>query len=174
MDINILISDADSGEAFDPGVEYQRIQRSENTGAVAVFVGHVRASEILAAASDDENEQEAENGQGDEKVALTALTIEHYPGMTEAVIQGICEQAARRWPLQSCRVLHRVGTLRVGDPIVMVATASGHRASAFDACEFIMDFLKTEAPFWKKAVYDNGELWIDARQSDVDRKASWQ
>lgn len=165
--IVVKISDADSGEVFDIAGEYRLASPSANTGAIATFVGYVRHSEHVPANADEDAGEFQE-------VKLSALHIEHFPGMTEEVIEDICQQACQRWDLQCCRVTHRVGTLQPGDPIVMVLTAAEHRANAFDACELIMDFLKTDAPFWKKVKYESGEHWVEAKQSDTARRERWK
>ncbi len=104
----------------------------------------------------------------------STLELEHYPGMTEGSITQILEQAAERWPLLAASVVHRVGKLAMGDQIVWVGVASAHREAAFSACEFIMDYLKTRAPFWKKELGPEGEHWVSARQHDSSRAARWQ
>jgi molybdopterin synthase catalytic subunit len=123
-------------------------------GAVATFTGYVRCA-------------------NDEQQVYT-LELEHYPGMTEASILHIVNQAAQRWPLLAASVVHRVGRLAPGDQIVWVGAASTHREAAFNACEFIMDYLKTRAPFWKKELGPGGEHWVSARQHDNRRVARWQ
>ena len=122
-------------------------------GAVASFVGVVRDS-----------------NDGD---SVATLELEHYPGMTEKSIAAIVEQAAARWPLSAVTVIHRVGRLLPGDQIVLVAVAGSHRGETFAACEYIMDFLKTRAPFWKKELTPEGERWVDARVSDESAAARW-
>ncbi len=122
-------------------------------GAVAAFTGYVRV---------------ANDGR-----QLLAMELEHYPGMTESSIEAIIDEAAERWPLLSASVVHRVGRLKPGDRIVWVGVASAHRAAAFDACEFIMDYLKTRAPFWKREVGEQGATWVDARASDDRRATRW-
>jgi molybdopterin synthase catalytic subunit len=122
-------------------------------GAVATFTGYVRRA----------NEQRA----------VDTLVLEHYPGMTEASIREIIRQAGSRWPVLAAAVVHRVGTLRAGDQIVWVGVASAHREAAFSACEFIMDFLKTRAPFWKKEHGPGGDHWVSARSGDDSRAARW-
>lgn len=122
-------------------------------GAVAIFIGTVR----------DLNE-------GSE---VKAMTLEHYPGMTEKALQDIIDQAKRRWDLKDALVIHRVGLLRPQDQIVLVAVSSAHRGEAFAACEFIMDYLKTLAPFWKKEDTPHGARWVDARVSDDEAMARW-
>jgi len=140
---------------FDVGSETSDLSAaSKSTGAVATFIGLVR----------DINDDESVNG----------LFLEHYPGMTEKSIDGILDEAAQRWPLQSVTVIHRVGQLEPGDLIVFVGTASEHRQAAFASCEFIMDYLKTKAPFWKKETTSDGNRWLTTRTSDVDAAASWQ
>jgi molybdopterin synthase catalytic subunit len=123
-------------------------------GAVATFTGYVRRA----------NEQRQ----------VYTLELEHYPGMTEGSITQIVRQAAERWPLLAASVVHRVGKLSVGDQIVWVGVASAHREAALCACEFIMDYLKTRAPFWKKELGPDGEHWVSARQHDSSRAARWQ
>ncbi len=141
-------------EAFDLAAEVAALYRSNpKVGAVASFLGLVR----------DINE-----GQG-----VSAMTLEHYPGMTEKALAEIVEQACSRWQLLDVCVIHRVGPLYPTDPIVLVAVASSHRGDAFAACEFIMDFLKTRAPFWKKEATPDGEKWVDARESDESAAARW-
>jgi molybdopterin synthase catalytic subunit len=134
-------------ETFDLASEIAALYRDNpKVGALATFLGLVR----------DVNE-----GDG-----VNTLTLEHYPGMTEKSLEQIARDAMARWDLIDVTVLHRVGELRPTDPIVLVAVASGHRGEAFAACEFIMDYLKTRAPFWKKEVTPEGERWIEARESD--------
>jgi molybdopterin synthase catalytic subunit len=123
-------------------------------GAVASFTGYVRRA-------------------NDQRTVYT-LELEHYPGMTEGSIRHIIEQSAERWPLLAAAVVHRVGKLSPGDQIVWVGVASTHREAAFSACEFIMDYLKTRAPFWKKERGPKGEYWVSARQHDNSRAARWQ
>ena len=140
---------------FDAGALIAETHRANpKVGAVATFVGLVR----------DVNE-------GSD---VSEMTLEHYPGMTERAIEDICEEAGRRWEVLDARVVHRVGTLRPTEPIVIVAVASGHRRDAFEACEFIMDFLKTRAPFWKKERTGDGERWVEARASDDEAAARWK
>lgn len=104
---------------------------------------------------------------------VTGLTLEHYPGMTEATLTDIGQQAWTRWSLQAIRIIHRVGYLTPGEPIVRVLVASAHRREAFEACDFIMDFLKTQAPFWKKEHSIKGESWVKERHSDQQDAARW-
>ena len=109
--------------------------------------------------------------QGD---AVSGMTLEHYPGMTEQALADIAQQAEARWPLLGYRIIHRVGKLALGDQIVLVAVASQHREAAFSACHFIMDYLKTRAPFWKKEQTTNGERWVEARASDTQAAKAWE
>ncbi len=141
-------------EDFDCGAEISTIRRRDpRIGAIASFIGTVR----------DLNE-----GLG-----VATMTLEHYPGMTEKALASICEQAKARWDLLDTLVIHRVGTLRPTDQIVLVVVASAHRGAAFHACEFIMDYLKTEAPFWKKEATPQGERWVEARSADDKAAARW-
>lgn len=141
--------------AFDSDAVSRRMTANRtDIGAVVTFSGLVR----------DFNEQPD----------VLALTLEHYPGMTEQALQAIAEEAAERWPLQAVHVTHRVGRLEPGDLIVLVAVASAHRQAAFDGCAFIMDFLKTRAPFWKKENTRHGDYWVSARNSDADAASRWQ
>lgn len=126
---------------------------NRQVGAVASFVGTVR-----------------ERNDGD---AVSSLTLEHYPGMTERSIEAIIEQAEQRWPLLGARVIHRVGRLAPADQIVMVGVVSAHREAALQACAFIMDFLKTEAPFWKREDTPEGARWVDARATDDQARMRW-
>ena len=106
---------------------------------------------------------------------LTSMTLEHYPGMTEAELKRVEAEARERWSLQATTIVHRVGELKPGDNIVLVVTASPHRNAAFEAAEFLMDFLKTRAPFWKKETGTDGKgQWVDARESDDKAAARWQ
>jgi molybdopterin synthase catalytic subunit len=139
---------------FDAGAEIAALSAGrKDIGAVASFVGLVR----------DRND-----GAG-----VSTLTLEHYPGMTEKALQGIGEEAGRRWPLLGVRIIHRVGTLQPTEAIVFVAVASSHRGEAFAACEFIMDYLKTRAPFWKKEQTPEGGRWVEARDSDDAAAGRW-
>ena len=142
-------------EDFDCGAEIAALRGDDGrVGAVAAFIGTVR----------DLNE-----GSG-----VAAMTLEHYPGMTEKSLAAICDQARSRWDILDTLVIHRVGELRPTDQIVLVAVTSAHRGEAFGACEFIMDYLKTEAPFWKKERTPRGERWVEARASDDDAAARWR
>ncbi len=104
---------------------------------------------------------------------LTHMEIEHYPGMTERALTQISREAAERWPLTGSLILHRYGRLAASEPIMMVATASAHRAAAFEAAEFLMDYLKSRAPFWKKEVTGSDESWVAAKETDEDALARW-
>lgn len=141
-------------EAFDLGAEIGAISQGRtDIGAVASFVGLAR----------DMNE-----GDG-----VQAMVLEHYPGMTEKVLAGLVDEARARWTLLDVTLIHRVGRLLPGDAIVLVAVASSHRGEAFAACEFIMDYLKTQAPFWKKEETEAGARWVDARASDDAAATRW-
>lgn len=141
-------------EDFDTGAEIARMRTARpDIGAVAAFIGQVR----------DLNE-----GAG-----VSAMTLEHYPGMTEKSLEAIVEQARARWDIYDALVIHRVGTLQPLDQIVLVVVTGAHRGEAFHACEFIMDYLKTEAPFWKKEQTTAGERWVEARESDDAARERW-
>lgn len=140
---------------FDLGLEVARLREGDaRVGAVVAFVGTVR----------DLNEG----------AQVAAMELEHYPGMTEKALDDIAAQAAARWPLFATLVIHRVGPLLPLDQIVLVAVTAAHRGDAFAACEFIMDYLKTEAPFWKKEDTPDGARWVDARVTDDTARARWQ
>ncbi|WP_341660618.1 molybdopterin synthase catalytic subunit MoaE [Vibrio sp.] len=141
-------------EDFSVGSEYQKLADNSTAGAVVTFVGKVRDMNL-----------------GD---SVTGLSLEHYPGMTEKALVEICDQAIQRWSLSGVRVIHRVGDLEVGDQIVFVGVASAHRSAAFEACEFIMDYLKTKAPFWKKERIDGATRWIESRNSDQLAAQRWK
>jgi len=139
-------------ESFDLGAEANAFAaRQAGMGAVVTFTGIVR---------------DLEGG-------LDAMEIEHYPGMTESALTGIAEEAARRWQIGDALILHRYGRLTADELIMMVATASRHRADAFQAAEFLMDYLKSRAPFWKKEVTRAGEGWVAARDEDEDALSRW-
>jgi molybdopterin synthase catalytic subunit len=143
-----------SGEPFDPAVELAGFCRGrEDVGGIASFIGTVRGE------------------HGGEQVL--AMTLEHYPGMTERQIEAIEGQAQSRWPLLATLIIHRVGRMLPGEPIVLVAAASAHRAAALDACAFMIDWLKTKAPFWKLEETPSGERWVDARASDDAAAERW-
>lgn len=142
-------------EDFDAGAEIARLRAADpKVGAVAAFIGIAR----------DVND-------GD---AVATLTLEHYPGMTEKALEDICTQARKRWQVADLLVVHRIGELRPTDQIVLVAVTSSHRGEAFAACEFVMDYLKTEAPFWKKETTPAGTRWVDARHSDEHARERWK
>ena len=141
-------------EDFDAGAEMARLRAGDlGVGAIASFVGTVR----------DRSE-----GQG-----VQAMELEHYPGMTEQAIEAMIDAAMARFKILAARVIHRVGLLQPGDQIVFVAVTSPHRGEAFQACEFLMDYLKTQAPFWKKETTPEGAHWVDARVSDDAALARW-
>jgi len=139
---------------FDLAVEVAALREGDGqVGAVATFVGTVR----------DRNDG----------THVAAMELEHYPGMTERAIEAMVGEAQRRFHIRGARVIHRVGALRPGDQIVLVAVTSSHRHEAFQACEFLMDYLKTQAPFWKKETTPDGARWVDARQADDAALARW-
>ena len=141
-------------EDFDLRQEHQQlIQNDRGIGAVVAFIGMVRDLNL----ADD----------------VVALELEHYPGMTEKSLTNIAQQAEKRWSLQAARIVHRVGKMYPGDQIVLVLTASAHRGDAYEANTFMMDYLKTEAPFWKKEWTPEGPRWIEARESDDSAVARW-
>ena len=138
--------------AFDLGAESNAfLATAAPAGAIVTFTGVVR----------------------DNKGTLQAMQIEHYPGMTERAIAAMMDQAASRWSLSDALVIHRYGTLAAGEPIMMVACAALHRAEAFAAAEFLMDYLKSRAPFWKKEIAANGAAWVAAKDSDEDALKRW-
>lgn len=144
---HIAVQEAD----FDAGAQTAALSAlDDGVGAVASFVGLVRGKDVRA------------------------MTLEHYPGMTERALTDIATQACQRWPLASVRIIHRVGRLLPGAQIVYVGVGSGHRQAAFEACAFIMDYLKTRAPFWKKEETADGERWVDARDADEAALQRWQ
>jgi molybdopterin synthase catalytic subunit len=139
---------------FDLAVEYAQIRKhADSDGAIATFTGLVR--ELT------------------ERGTLLYMTLEHYPEMTEKSLMKICEQARERWPLGSISIIHRIGELLPDEQIVFVGVSSKHRKSAFAATEFIMDFLKTNAPFWKKEVTSDGDFWVGAKLSDELKVNEW-
>ncbi|CDG17165.1 molybdopterin synthase catalytic subunit MoaE [Xenorhabdus doucetiae] len=141
-------------ETFNVGEEYQWLSQCDEDGAVVTFTGKVRNHNL-----------------GDQ---VKALTLEHYAGMTEKMLQQIVDKARQRWPLQRVSVIHRIGELYPGDEIVFVGVTSSHRNMAFMATEFIMDYLKTQAPFWKKESLAEGKRWVETRQSDHDAANRWK
>ena len=139
---------------FDTGsLQRELLGGASEEGAIATFTGYVR--------SDNQRRE------------VRSMELEHYPGMTEDSIQRILLEACERWPLSAATAVHRVGRLQPGDQIVWVGAASAHREAAFAACEFIMDYLKTRAPFWKRESGPEGEHWVDARHDDDARAARW-
>ena len=142
-------------ENFDVGREIAALRANNpQVGAVASFVGIVR-----------------DLSAGD---TISTLTLEHYPGMTEKALAQICAEAKSRWDIYDTLVIHRVGELKPTDQIVLVAVTSAHRGEAFTACQFIMDYLKTRAPFWKKEETPQGERWVEARTSDDEAASRWR
>ena len=142
-------------EDFDVGAEIARVSKEgSDVGGVASFVGVVRGGE----------------GAG----AIGAMTLEHYPGMTEKELARIEAEALSRWPISASLIVHRYGRLEPGDNIVLVVTASRHREAAFEACEFLVDWLKTKAPFWKNEEAASGARWVEARDADDAAAARWE
>ncbi|WP_159738212.1 molybdopterin synthase catalytic subunit MoaE [Vibrio atypicus] len=141
-------------EDFSVGAEYEVLAEGTAAGAVVTFIGKVRDMNL-----------------GDN---VTGLSLEHYPGMTEKALAEICDQAEQRWPLLNVRVIHRVGDLDIGDQIVFVGVSSAHRGAAFEACEFVMDYLKTKAPFWKKERTTEATRWVESRDSDAKAAERWK
>ena len=146
--MSVVITEDD----FDIAAEHDKLKAS-SVGAIVTFTGTVR------------------DLGGDE--SLDAMTLEHYPGMTEAEIEAIIDKAKQRWPLDGVTVIHRVGRLQMLENIVFVGCASAHRHAAFDAANFIMDFLKTNAPFWKKEDRGSGAAWVDSRETDYAALRRW-
>jgi len=141
-------------ETFDAGAEIDKLRAGDRrVGAIASFIGTVR----------DVNDD----------AAVRTLTLEHYPGMTEKALEEIVAEAKRRFDVYEIGVIHRIGELAPTDPIVFVAVTSAHRGDAFDACRFVMDYLKTRAPFWKKELTPEGSRWVEARAGDDDAAARW-
>lgn len=142
-------------EDFDLSTEVALLRAGQpRVGAVAAFVGLVR---------------DMNDGAG-----VSEMSLEHYPGMTEKALEAIVAEARERWDIFEARVIHRVGILKPCDQIVLVAVSSAHRGEAFAACEFIMDYLKTRAPFWKREVTPTGARWVDARESDDSAAQRWE
>jgi molybdopterin synthase catalytic subunit len=139
---------------FDIGAEIERLRAGRtDIGAIVSFTGTVR-----------------DTAKGE---AISLMTLEHYPGMTEKELERIEAEANERWPLQASLIVHRYGPMKPGENIVLVVTASPHRQAAFEAAQFLMDFLKTDAPFWKKEAGPDGGDWVDARESDDDALKRW-
>jgi len=142
-------------EDFDVGAEIRALTDGDRgIGAVVSFTGLVREMQ--------------RDG------AISSMDLEHYPGMTERALEAIEAEARDRWPLQGVRIVHRFGSLAPGDRIVLVLTASRHRQAAFEAAEFLMDYLKTRAPFWKRETGPGGTAWVDAREGDASAAARWR
>jgi len=142
-------------EDFDVGAEYNAlIANDTSAGAVVTFVGRVRDLNL------------ARNVLG--------LHLEHYPGMTEKSLQAIVDEAQSRWKILRCKIIHRVGDLHLGDNIVFVGVASAHREDAFSAADFLMDYLKTRAPFWKKELTDQGSVWVESQEKDASAAKRWE
>jgi len=145
-------------EDFDPGVEMEKLSAQNHAiGGLCAFVGLVR---------------DMDPSTGEDK-SVKSMTLEHYPGMTEKELEKIEAQANERWELDATLVIHRYGKLDPGDRIVLVVTASRHRQAAFESCQFLMDWLKTKAPFWKLEETPDGGQWVDARESDNSAAAKW-
>ena len=154
--MRVSVQEAD----FDVGAETEALAAGRpEVGAVASFVGYVRADKLAGESAEDQ--------------AVSAMTLEHYPGMTEKALEAIVAEAESRWSLLGVRVIHRFGRLVPGDRIVFVGVAGSHRGEAFAACEFIMDYLKTRAPFWKKEDTPEGGRWVDAREADDAAAEKW-
>jgi molybdopterin synthase catalytic subunit len=134
-------------EDFSLADEYDVLAQGTSSGVVVTFVGKVRDMNL-----------------GDNVIGLS---LEHYPGMTEKSLESLCEQAKQRWSIENIRVIHRVGDLDIGDQIVFVGVSSAHRGDAFNTCEFVMDYLKTQAPFWKKERTTDSVRWVESRESDA-------
>jgi molybdopterin synthase catalytic subunit len=141
-------------EAFDAAAEYAAFRKADNRGATVMFTGTVR--------------------QMSENADISAMTLEHYPGMTEKALQDIVGEARARWDISDVLVIHRYGRMLPGEDIVMVLTASAHRKDAYEANEFLMDWLKTKAPFWKLEETDAGGRWVEARETDDAAAARWE
>lgn len=156
MSGNVPVKVAVQREPLDVASELAAFHQADPaTGAIVSFVGLMR-----------------DMNQGD---SVVAMTLEHYPGMTEKALRAIAEEATMRWDIGAVRVVHRYGELHPTDPIVLVAVASAHRGDAFRACEFLIDYLKTRAPFWKREVTDDGHRrWVDARDSDTAAASRWR
>ncbi len=165
-------------EDFDVGAEIAALTAGRSDiGGIGCFVGIVRDD----ANSDHTGRNNAardtagwDNAEQRAAATVTGMTLEHYPGMTERAIARIADEAAQRWPLLGCTLIHRIGPLRPGDNIVLVIVASAHRQAALDATAFLIDWLKTKAPFWKREDFTNGAgAWVDAREADDAAAARW-
>jgi molybdopterin synthase catalytic subunit len=147
-------------EDFDAGAELDKLTAgNKKIGGLVVFVGLVRDMHVR---------------EGLHRDRIDALTLEHYPGMTEKALQDIEAEAAKRWPLEATLIIHRYGRLAAGDRIVLVAVGSPHREAAFEACEFLVDWLKTKAPFWKLEETSAGEKWVGTHEGDDEAAARWE
>lgn len=136
--------------------EYQALRDASpaKTGAIVTFTGLVRDFGDLS--------------------GVNAIFLEHYPGMSEGQLQAIADKAKQRWDILHVRILHRIGTLQCADQIVFVGVSSAHRSDAFEACQYIMDYLKTDAPFWKKELCEAGDVWVEAKASDEQQQQKWR
>ena len=139
---------------FDLAHEYEMLRDQHPAGAIVTFCGLVR---------DLDNQEK-----------ISSIVLEHYPAMTNKTLQDISDQAHQRWNIHQSRIIHRVGELKANDQIVFVGVSSAHRREAFAACEFIMDFLKTQAPFWKKQTSSSGSYWVEAKSKDQDAAKRWK
>ena len=154
--MTVRVQEAD----FDVGAELDKLTHgTKRIGGLAVFVGLVREMHVR---------------EGLHRDRIDALTLEHYPGMTEKALEDIEAEANRRWPLAASLIIHRYGRLEPGDRIVLVATASPHREAALAACHFLIDWLKTDAPFWKSEETPQGERWVAARTEDDEATKRWR
>jgi molybdopterin synthase catalytic subunit len=161
-------------EDFDPGAEIERLTRGNaKIGGVASFIGLVR--DVAPAGSLPASSLHMEDGAASAAPAghVGALTLEHYPGMTEKKLAEIEADARARWPLEASLIIHRTGRLEPGARIVLVVTASAHRTAALEACHFLIDWLKTQAPFWKTEDDGQGERWVEAHADDDKAAAAW-
>ena len=150
MDISVILQ----SKIFDPGQQTNSfLDNHTHAGAAVTFTGIVRS---------------------DPKNPITSLTLEHYPPLAQAQLQQFAQTACARFDLSKCTIIHRYGTMEPGEPIVQVMTLAPHRRAAFEGAEFIMDFLKTSAPFWKKETGVNGEKWVDAKQHDDEATTRWK
>lgn len=141
-------------ENFDQNAVYRWLSENHSVGATTIFVGKVREMNL-----------------GDN---VSGLFLEHYPAMTEKALQEIVQEARSRWELERVAVIHRVGQLHTGDEIVLVGVSAAHRGNAYEANQFIMDYLKTRAPFWKRETTQSGDRWVEERQSDLQAAEKWQ